>query len=275
MQAKLKLVKRLFWIIFLIAFQSEATAQAKPYQRALLEHPVSRLDLLLFDANLTLVDWAVWWSEELQKGKWVFDLQHSPAWLVEPNWRQINDFPEGYDKWLAEYEPDFTVGRSSFMYDAESHSFLQKVVLNYSFPTPGYTGRNDDDSKFLQQLIAERASQGLLRQDRENFESLCRWMLAKMSLSHPLEFVNVDAQYKHWSIPSQLAESARRDTSYLVEIFGRVSLSHSIFSDIRSKTRNRGYPVMLSCAKTNISSDDITVSYSGPWQLIEEIYTQQ
>lgn len=274
MQAKLK--TRLFWIIFLIAFQSEAIAQPKPYQRALLEQPVSRLDLLLFDANLTLVDWAVWWSEELQKGEWVFDLQHSPAWLAEPNWRQINDFPEGYDKWRAEYVPDFTVGRSNFIYDAESYSFLQKINLNYRFPTPGYIGSDDDDSKFLQQLIAERASQGLLRQDRENFERLCRWMLYRMSLSHPLEFAYVDAQYKHWPVQSQLAESVKRDTSYLVEIFGSVSLSHSIFSDIREKTKDRFNPVvMLSCAKTNSASDDITVSYSGPWKMIEKIYTQQ
>lgn len=275
MQAKLKLVKRLFWIIFLIAFQSEATAQAKPYQRALLEQPVSRLDLLLFDVNLTLVDWSDGWSEELQKGGWVFDTRHSPAWLAEPNWRQINDFPEGYDKWLAEYEPEVVTVGSTFLYDIESNSFLQRTILHYWFPTPRYTGRNDDDSKFLPQLIAERASQGLLRQDRENFESLCRWMLYRMSLSHPLEFVDYDAQYKHWPIPSQLAESARRDTSYRVEIFGHVSMNRSIFSDIRGKTKNRAHNVMLSCAKTNSASDDITVSHSGPWKMIEEIYTQQ
>lgn len=275
-EQEFRIVRPLICLIFLIALQSEASAQPKPYQRALLEQPVSRLDLLLFDANLNLTDWASGWSEELENAEWVFDLQHSPAWLAEPNWRQVHDYPEGHINWRAEYKPDFGVGRSNFTYDTESHSFLLKIILNYEFPTPEYMTDDYDDSEFLARLIAKRSGQGLLKQNRENFEKLCKWMLARATLTQPLDFVHVDAQYKHWPIPSQLAESVRRDTSYLVEIFGRVPFSHSIFSDIRRKIKNRfNPPVMLSCAKTNSASDDITVSYSGPWEMIEEIYAQQ
>ena len=275
LEQEFRIVRPLICLIFLIALQSEASAQPKPYQRALLEQPVSRLDLLLFDANLNLTDWASGWSEELENAEWVFDLQHSPAWLAEPNWRQVHDYPEGHIKWLAEYKPDFGVGRSNFTYDTESHSFLLKINLNYNFPTPGYTIDDYDDSEFLARLIAKRSGQGLLKQNRENFEKLCKWMLARATLTQPLDFVHVDAHYKHWPIPNKMSEMVRRDTSFLVEIFGRVSLQHTIFSEVRAKAQDWPRPpVMLSCAKAN-NSGDITVSYSGPWKMIEEIYTQK
>jgi hypothetical protein len=276
LEREFRLVRRLICLIFLIALQSEASAQPKPYQRALLEQPVSRLDLLLFDANLNLTDWASGWSEELENAEWVFDLQNSPTWLAEPNWRQINDWPEGYDKWLAEYEPDFMLGRSSFIYDSESHGFLLKISLHYEFPTPEYISDDYDDSEFLARLIAKRSGQGLLKQNRENFEKLCKWMLARATLTQPLDFVHVDAHYKHWPISNKMSEMVRRDTSFLVEIFGRVSLDHTIFSEVRAKAQDWPRPpVTLSCAKTNNVGDDITVSYSGPWKMIEEIYTQK
>ena len=253
-------------------------ADLELYQKQLMERPISQLDLLVFSGNLGMTNsLGPLWEADIKEG-WQFNARFEPEWVVKPKFERgpHEEHVEGYKKWITDHTPDLQLGAMRFTFDSATGTFLNKVHLHYYFPET--KDPEIDTSKFLSQLIVERNIEGLFKQNRDTFDRLCRWMLGNITINHPIYYLQHDPSFEHWSLPEELEElhdQIRRDTRYVVEIHGHAGnnkIFEPIYKSKPSKSRVED-AVTLSCEET--ANSEVSISYSGAWQVIEEIYAKE